>query len=137
VRLLLEPRAAELATHNATPALLQSLRRIFGELEEASASDFARLNRRFHLVLYGASEHRRLCAVIAALSYQSEPFVAMLVGGVGSTRAQHDHAALLNAVEAGDAIAAASITHDHIRSTREIVSDLIADQEQTQRSMFP
>ena len=132
VRLLLEPRAAELATGKASAPLLQSLRRIFDELEASSASDFARLNRRFHQVLYRASGHRKLCDVIAALSYQSEPFVAMLVGGVGSRGAQQDHAALLGAVASGDAQAASSITYDHLRSTHEVVSKMIEQQERRQ-----
>jgi DNA-binding GntR family transcriptional regulator len=137
VRLLLEPRAAELATHHAGPPLLQSLRRIFDELERSSASDFPRMNRRFHQVLYGASGHEKLCDVIAALSYQSEPFVAMLVGGVGSHRAQQDHAALIGAVAAGNGLVASSITYEHLRSTREVVSEMIKEQELRQPSRLP
>jgi DNA-binding GntR family transcriptional regulator len=137
VRLLLEPRAAELATVNANPPLVQALRHIFDELEGCSTSDFPRLNRQFHRVLYLASGHGKLCDVIAALSYQSEPFVAMLVGGVGSRRAQQDHAALLGAVAAGDAHAASSITYDHLLSTREIVSEMIKEQGYRQPMPLP
>lgn len=126
IRILLEPRAAQLAVKRANARVLAQLRELYTKMAEQPAWEFSRLNREFHMTLYRSCEHHELYEHIKSLRYRSDPYVRILVGGGGGEQAQRGHMALIEAVADRDELGAASITEDHLNATLETVRAILS-----------
>jgi DNA-binding GntR family transcriptional regulator len=125
IRLLLEPRAVELATPQITLEKLRKLEEFYERLDSCLPWEFAELNRRFHLEIYREARQERLQDLITTLRHQSDPYIALHIGGAGNYRAQEEHRMILDAIRAGDAEAAAERTASHLQSTLDAVRALL------------
>lgn len=125
VRLLLEPPAAALAARRAEPADIEVLRELWEQMERCETWEFYRLNREFHLKTYEIAQQPVLYEHIRALRYRSDPYVRILVGGGGSSAAQHGHNELIEALIRGDAEGAEESTRIHLMSTVKTVTGLL------------
>ena len=129
-RALLESMAAAAAAQNITPEELGELRdlqaRMQGELTSEGLSEYSRLNRRFHRVLYVASRRDYL---VRALDRVWSAFPTMMMSYYAQTTSEtlaereaqdwEEHAAIIAVVEAGDSRSAERLMRQHIETNRE------------------
>lgn len=118
IREILEPFALRLAVPKVTPELLERLRELHEKMaSEPNSADFADTNRRFHLMIYEAAGYPRLTAIIQGLVDASVMYIGASLKDVPDLRetAVHDHAAILAALEEGDADAAVEAVVTHLR----------------------
>lgn len=105
-----------------------------GEIERADAlrvameqttdvGEWVELNRQFHDVLTGAGASRRLLAIITSLRNAAALQVAWSLKGqpLQMTRANEDHARLVDAYRQRDADAAVTVAEQHLRSTLDAI----------------
>lgn len=115
-RVLLEGEAMELAAQRMTPRLLDSIRTIMAEWEEMrlggdpeTVDREVTLNHAFHFEIYRACGSTILPPMIESLWLQSGPFTRAAIyafaeaGAQDAARFHHD---ILNALTAGDGVAA-------------------------------
>lgn len=118
LRAVLEPLATELAVERATPEQVAAIRRLHDALagavrEGTGRTDVAALNAEWHRQLYAASGSRYLQEFIARL-WTAVPVRAIwLTRRAASSVAQHE--TIMEAIEQGDARAAAECMREHIR----------------------
>jgi DNA-binding GntR family transcriptional regulator len=113
IRAELEALAVRLAAAKLTPADLRALRAVHLELEACHQGDprIHGLNRRLHFRLYEAAGSPLLLSMLRLL-WRSFPGGPRVFRPHQESAAQH--AAILDALEAGDADLAATRTRDHI-----------------------
>ncbi|MBX3070654.1 MAG: GntR family transcriptional regulator [Thermomicrobiales bacterium] len=100
---------------DAMAALIDDMTRLEGDWAHFLERDMA-----FHLVLYGAAGSRRWLETIETLWKRSKRYMISSTAMIGEvTRIHADHRALLDACRAGDADAAASVTHNHLVQSEE------------------
>jgi DNA-binding GntR family transcriptional regulator len=116
-----EASAAALAARNATPAEVAGLRHIL-DLERGAASDPAagsRYNRMLHEAIYDCTRNRYLAAHLRSLAA-----LLALVGNATRRNAARvvealrEHTALVDAIAAGDALAAEACARSHIEAAQ-------------------
>jgi DNA-binding GntR family transcriptional regulator len=129
-RALLEGMATAAAAQNITPEELAELRdlqsRMRGELTSERLSEYSRLNRRFHRVLYVASRRDYL---VQALDRIWSAFPTMMMSYYAQTTSRtlvereaqdwEEHAAIIAALAAGDGERAEELMRQHIETNRE------------------
>ena len=122
---LIEPDIAALAARNATPGHLAALAQALGEMVCCSAGDVRRIeyDREFHFALAEASGNSALLLAIQALwTPRVQPLYRCLEDHFHSEqvwqRAIIEHREILEAVKQGDAKAARSAMHRHMRNVR-------------------
>ena len=122
---LIEPDIAALAAKNATEQHLAALAQALGEMVCCSAGDIKRLeyDREFHFALAEASGNSALLLAIQALwTTRVQPVYLCLEDHFHSEqvwqRAIIEHREILEAIKHGDAKAARSAMHRHMRNVR-------------------
>ena len=106
-RLTIEPRLAELAAANLTPALIAKLAALDAEVDAAikagEITTYLENNHAFHFALYEASNAPVLVDMARSLWLRFGPSLRIVIakGGASSLPDQHEHA--LTAMKAGDA----------------------------------
>lgn len=87
--------------------------------------EWVELNRQFHDVLTGAGASRRLLAIITSLRNAAALQVAWSLKGQPPrmTRANEDHARLVEAYRRRDAEAAVAVAEQHLRSTLDAIEE--------------
>lgn len=81
-------------------------------------SEWLKLNRSFHFMIYEASGRTRLLELILNLDILSSGYVRMIVPStLDSGRARLQHQLILDACRAGDIAGAQQATRDHLHST--------------------
>ena len=116
---------AALAARNATPGHLAALAQALGEMVCCSAGDVRRIeyDREFHFALAEASGNSALLLAIQALwTPRVQPLYRRLEDHFHSEqvwqRAIIEHREILEAIKNGDAKAARSAMHRHMRNVR-------------------
>ncbi|WP_342773356.1 GntR family transcriptional regulator [Aliigemmobacter aestuarii] len=106
-----EPRIAELAAPNLTPALIARLADIDARIEPAihagDISAYLTHNHAFHFTLYEASGADVLTDIARSLWLRFGPALRVVVGRYGTSGLPDRHAEALSAMRAGDAAALA------------------------------
>lgn len=131
VRQLLEPPAARIAAGRVDVSLLRRLDADYRGLAQTHQPDdverFMRANAEFHLAVARASGNDRLTAMIAELLTEMERHFHLGVrlqpaaGSVGD-QLEHDHAALIEALEAGDGAAAERLMAEQIAHSQQVIT---------------
>lgn len=129
-RIFLEGRAAKIAAEKISPSELDHLRQLHEEMGHHQSPEqitqYRRLNRRFHQLIYTASRRQYLIRVLNQL-WATYP--TMLWGNFAQTAVsplpardatdQQEHAAILHALAAHDAVAAEALMQNHIAAVAE------------------
>ncbi|MEU4194475.1 GntR family transcriptional regulator [Kribbella sp. NPDC026611] len=119
VRQQLETLAAGLAAERATDADIAMLRRLIEDASKATdAEDFdqvAELNSAFHRAVIEVSQNRWLHAMSAAL-YHHVHWVFRVGAAQRAPHSSEEHVRLVDAIEAGDAEAAATAARVHVEA---------------------
>lgn len=125
LRLLLEvPAMRQVAARDPLPTdVLKRARDIYPKLDAAAHSsdllEFLSLDRSFHLTLLEGAGNRRLVSLVGDLrDHMHLPGLREMAAHGQLYRAHQDHLALLEALESGDADAAARIMTAHLERTR-------------------
>ena len=114
-RMAIEPESARLAAENATPAQLRTLRRIHQQLIDAPDNAHAiEADMAFHRALAEASGNLMFRLILDSLAEIGFASRQRTIGRVGKFTGIEHHAAILEAVEQGDAEAAAAAMRHHI-----------------------
>jgi DNA-binding FadR family transcriptional regulator len=124
VRRALEREAAGLAAEHRSDEGLALLRAAYeADLEGRGGTERGRSPGQFHVVLFEMAQNRLLAALYGGLlaTLQDGITAGDVHSALTDAQRQRDHAALLAAVEAGDAAAAAEV------ATRHSETDLVAD----------
>jgi DNA-binding GntR family transcriptional regulator len=121
VREVLEGLAARLAAQRRSPEQLAALQAIVAEGEELVAAgklgELPELNNRFHLALHGAAANAMLADVLGRLA----PVITWVYArriAERSTHSWNEHAAIADAIAAGDADLASQRACTHIAAAR-------------------
>ncbi len=120
IRMVLEPLAMRQAVPNITDALLTRLRELHESmLAEPHAVDWVDRNRVFHMAVYEASTSPRLASIIRNLQDASVMYIGASLQGQPQLRdeANHDHAAILEALTNRDVEAAVTALQAHLRTS--------------------
>lgn len=121
VRLALEPLAATLAAEHRDEANLAELARLLAEEEAAlEIGDDKRgslVNADFHLEILRASGNELLFAIMAPLQSQIQRLFRRTITSI-SRELSHDHAVMLDALQARDRERAAQAARQHVEETR-------------------
>jgi DNA-binding GntR family transcriptional regulator len=124
VRSVLEAYAAQLAARRRSPEQLQKIRDVFEEGKAATAANdavhAARCHREFHIAIEDAAGNSYLGPTVEPLRAQTELVFTVLIENRGIL-GWEEHAALLEAIEAGDEDAARDATRHHMDS---VLNDL-------------
>lgn len=114
-RMAIEPESARLAAENATPAQLRTLRRIHQQLIDAPDNAQAiEADMAFHRALAEASGNLMFRLILDSLAEIGLASRQRTIGRVGKFTGVEHHGAILEAVERGDAKAAAAAMRHHI-----------------------
>ncbi|HLH22340.1 MAG TPA: FadR/GntR family transcriptional regulator [Chloroflexota bacterium] len=127
VRLVIEPRVAELAATHADARDREELAASLREEEAVvrSGHEASVHHTRFHFLLARASKSSLLAILISAILDLMTTFDASHPTTVaGSAQVVREHAALLAAIEARDPVGARTLMHEHLTSTRDQLSAL-------------
>jgi DNA-binding GntR family transcriptional regulator len=121
VRTVLEELSARLAATRRRDSDLRRMREILRDGNECIAAgrwgDLGHLNNEFHVALAAASGNGQLVLLMKQYSER----IAWMFSRSAETRGERawvEHAAIVEAVERGDADAAANQAHEHIESSR-------------------
>lgn len=130
VRLVLEPASARLAAGKVDLARLRKIdavcRQGYLPGDVKSTLRFLDANREFHLAIVEASGNRRFLRLLSQIF--DETTRVMHIGLCVRNRnaeMQHEHDALLEALEAGDGNAAAQIAEEQVIASRDMVMNAI------------
>lgn len=123
IRSALEPLGARLAANAITDEQLATLRRLNDEMTGVDEGDahYGVLNREFHFAIYQAAASPMLLSMMRLL-WQAMPDGPKVTRSHRESAAQH--AALIDALAAGDAERAAEITRTHIMGTSHLDSEI-------------
>jgi DNA-binding GntR family transcriptional regulator len=124
LRMLIEERAAYLATLHRTEADVAGLRELLAEMAAIHPSDpgqiarWAELNFKFHDDLFAPSGRRHFRRVVGGLRAAVEPYIRVEVGITGALDEAHgEHERILEAFAAGDADRVARFSREHCEHT--------------------
>jgi GntR family transcriptional regulator, transcriptional repressor for pyruvate dehydrogenase complex len=127
VRLVIEPRVAELAATYASESDLAELVASFRDEEAVvrSGHEASTRHTRFHFLLARASKSSLLAILISAILDLMTTFDASHPTTVaGSAQVVREHEALLAAIQARDPVRARTLMQQHLTSTRDQLSAL-------------
>lgn len=134
IRRLLEPVAMRQVVPNMTEALLARLRKLHQRmLDEPHSAAWVDFNRAFHLAIYEAAASPRLAAIIRSLQDASVMYIGASLQLVPGLReeANHDHAAILDALERRDTGAAVEAILHHLTVSIGALEPSLGDPERT------
>jgi DNA-binding GntR family transcriptional regulator len=135
IREVLEDLAITLAAERITDDLLREVASLHREMMATDdPARWAELNNRFHLRIYQAGDRPRLCSIIMNLREASSAYLQMcLEAGGRKIGADHEHASILEALQAGNASEARAATREHLRRTFEAVITFLGDPAESER----
>ncbi|MGI5337173.1 FadR/GntR family transcriptional regulator [Streptomyces sp. CA-181903] len=117
LRSALETKAAALAAERRTDADLDQLELLLERRAEAWRSgdldEFVEADATFHTAVVAAAHNEVLAALYADLGFVVRKFLRADVGAEPRPRALTDHGRLVEAIRAGDAVAAAAEASEH------------------------
>lgn len=116
----LSGKAAEWAARRATPADVEEMRQLGDAID--TADDAVAANWRFHRALNQASGSPRLLTFLRQ-AVRVVPASYFELFPERATRRRREHAALLDAIERGDAAAARAINEDHVLTAGETLGE--------------
>jgi len=121
VRLLIEPEAAALAAGVLDPKVLAALRAdVAGMRDDLSSEELWSIDDRVHLGIVEVLQNEYLANLVRGLRRRTRLFEASkFPGRVVSGR--QEHLAMIDALIAGDAVAAHAAMKDHLESVRSLV----------------
>lgn len=116
IRAMLEARAAELAAPLISDTHLDQARAAMTSFgDELNPARWGELNWKFHSLLYADAGRPVLLAEIRSLYDKVERYVRALLAMTDEMpKTQHEHAAIIEAFAARDAVAAAALTRAHV-----------------------
>ena len=119
IRASLDGLATSLAVQKRTPEFLKKLKKIHEQMIQAAEKEngtaYQNLNQKFHNLIITACENPRLIQLIENFDKQTIRYRLAVMSGPGwMTNSTRIHAAIVDAVEAGDAEAAAQIRKESI-----------------------
>jgi DNA-binding GntR family transcriptional regulator len=117
-------KAAELATARITPTELSELRELAGAIDRAD--DVVVANRRFHRAINQAARSPRMLTYLRQ-AVRVVPGNYFELFPEQAERSRHEHAALLDAMEQGDAPAARSLMEAHVLTAGEALGGWLAE----------
>jgi len=122
IRIALEEVAARLAAQRRDASEVERMRSVLAEGNEMLAADrwdaLAQLNNDFHVVLAEASKNRQLVDLMGHYAKRIAWMFAQSAEQRGPA-AWAEHAEIVEAVEAGDAVRAAGLAREHVEHSRE------------------
>lgn len=125
LRMLLEVEAMRLAAERITPQHLLKAQVIHERmLADPWSPGWVTLNRDFHLTIYEAAGSPRLLAILRGLLDASVMYVSAAALEVPDlrTRANNDHAEILEALESHDAARAVAHIEEHMNIPRSVLN---------------
>jgi DNA-binding GntR family transcriptional regulator len=128
MRLALETLAARRAAERSTPELVKGLTERFDAIKGLTPDgDWFHDHEEFHMFLFAGGGSERLCAMIAALRAQSEPYLRFAIAADRPFRVQSktQHRAMVAAVRRRDPDAIAAVVNEHLMRTRREVVNLM------------
>lgn len=131
IRMVLEPLAMRQAVPNLSDALIAQLRKLHETmLAEPHSADWVDRNRVFHMAVYETAASPRLAAIIRNLQDASVMYIGAFLQHKPELRdeANHDHAAILEALENRDAEAAVKALEGHLRTSIDAYDEVEEDQ---------
>ncbi|WP_462382673.1 GntR family transcriptional regulator [Pseudomonas sp. Marseille-QA0892] len=120
MRSALEGLAIRLATPQMTPRALNRLERLLDELDESQGNpaEWVTQHRAFHEYLCSLANRPRLLGQISGLYALIEPYMRLwLTRAAPPSSARDEHRLILDALRAGDPVAAESELQEHIGGT--------------------
>jgi DNA-binding GntR family transcriptional regulator len=117
IRSTLEEMATRLAVPCLNEASLAALAQCVQQMDShvGDPISYTKLNHQFHLTIYAASGRRHLCELIELLRRRTQHYVHTHIGDMGRMpESRHDHRAILDACQRGDADRAATIMREHL-----------------------
>ncbi len=127
-------KAAEMATARVTPTGLAQLRQLADAIQ--GSDDVVDANRRFHRALNYSSRSPRLLTHLRQ-AVRVVPGNYFELFPEQERRSRHEHAALLEAMAAGDGPAARSLAEDHVLRAGEALGGWLAARTPSPRSEAP
>jgi len=132
----LEAFCGRLAARRVTPDVLAAIRNTVDACEAAAhagdSDGYYRENERFHHMIYTASGNEFLAAEAQRLHRRLQPFRRMQLRVRGRmVQSLTEHRQILDALEAGDSIAAETVLRDHVAVQGGKFNDLMASYKQS------
>lgn len=138
MRILLEPSAAEKAATRIREPELKELEAQAARMKNASGdldplaeeTERAEANREFHRIIYDAAGRPRMAELIEQLRNSADVFIRLGITRppLGyRKRSAREHAAILDALRAGDGERAAEEVKQHLEHNFEMISESLAD----------
>ncbi len=127
LRLIVEPAAAALAIGKVDVARLRAINRAPQDARsEPERLAFLDSNRAFHSEIAAATGNRRLAGLLESLGEEMQRLVHLGLFSAAVTdpereAADHEHEQLIEAIAAGDAVAAQAAARQHIEHSRKLV----------------
>nr|WP_194718454.1 GntR family transcriptional regulator [Pseudomonas typographi] len=130
LRILLEAEALRLSVPRLESQDFNTAERAIAQLElEEDFTAMARLNREFHMALYGKAANGRLLRLIDAGLEEEERFLRFNLHDMGLGRtSQDDHRQLLAAAREGDVPSAVGLLTQHLQRGLHAVSSYLTQQ---------
>lgn len=124
-RIALEPMLTRLAVERMTKTTLRALEAILDEPNRTDGQPDLEQNYRFHFTLYKQSASPVILPIVEGLWLQYGPYLKLMIAHAGSEigRGNDIHLAILDAVQKGDANAAADRIEQDIRRSFQLVPD--------------
>ncbi len=123
LREAIEPLATQIAVPNVGRADILSMRKQMQLMESSNeAPIWLAANAEFHASVYKRASRPRMIELVEQLRRLTDRYLYMHLEGIGQTEHLHaEHAAILSAVESGDAALAASLTREHLATSHDFI----------------
>lgn len=128
MREVLEGGAARMAAQHASDSEVQALRDLMAELQThvGDALAVARVNARFHAIIYGAAHNRYLQGALADLTDALALLPNTTFSAQGRPEAAHrEHKAIVSAIANKDPEGAEEAARRHIRAAQRVRMEMI------------
>ena len=123
LREAIEPLATQIAVPNVGRADILSMRKQMQLMESSNeAPIWLAANAEFHASVYKRASRPRMIELVEQLRRLTDRYLYMHLEVIGQTEHLHaEHAAILSAVESGDAALAASLTREHLATSHDFI----------------
>ncbi|TMV82043.1 GntR family transcriptional regulator [Thioclava sp. BHET1] len=129
IRMALEPAALGQSIPHLSAADFARAEDLIAEMDsEPDPGRMGELNRRFHMVLYGAAGHPRLIALTEASLASFDRYLRFHLAAKGRAHmSQDDHREMLAAARAGDVARALAVLEHHLRTAAGTIAAFFAE----------
>ncbi|MDZ4731649.1 MAG: GntR family transcriptional regulator [Xanthomonadales bacterium] len=132
IRMQLETLATRKAVGQLQPSDFTALRTIIQAMAESkTCNKYLALNQGFHFRIYEAAQRPMLLSMIESIWMQTGPLMNVVELTTGKTEAETHHAEVVNALERGDADAAAVSIAADIDGAAKFISQWIREQTES------